>query len=266
MLSHLSRNLAEPEPKQVGSHQSFSVQSFDGSRIDYDLYDSPSTHPVLVVPGFWRNRKYESMQRLGDFLGGIGLRAAIMDPRGHGTSEGVFGFNRNEHHDVAAVARDILDRTGASGLTLMGFSAGGAIAISCAALHELPISSLLLISPVSNFRRVIPRVNPLTLHRHIALSQALHRPRFEWRFRAAGRDASADIAQVRVPIALIHVKNDWLIDHAHSIDLYQRANEPKELHIIDIPGNYHADRIFNVPGTDVFPIMTSFLTRTAGLK
>lgn len=205
------------------------------------------------------------MRRLGAFLCGMGLRAAILDPRGHGTSEGVFGFNRDEHHDVAAVARDVLERTGATRLTLMGFSAGGAIAISCAAIHDLPIASLLLISPVANFRRVIPRLNPLTMHRHIALGQALHhRPRFEWRFRAGVRDAAEDIARVQAPVALIHLKNDWLIDHAHSMELYEKANEPKELHIIDIPGNYHADRIFNAAGRDVFPIMTSFLRRTIG--
>jgi len=205
------------------------------------------------------------MKRLATFLGGIGLRAAIMDPRGHGTSEGTFGFNRNEQDDVAAVARDVLARTGAERLTLMGFSAGGAIAVSCAANHEdLPLASLLLISPVANFRRVMPRINPFTLHRHIALGQALHRPRFEWRFRDGGRDAAEDIKQVHVPVALIHVKDDWLIDHAHSLDLYHNANEPKDLHIIDIPGNYHADRIFNIAGTKIFPIISGFLHKTIG--
>jgi hypothetical protein len=57
------------------------------------------------------------------------------------------------------------------------------------------------------------------------------------------------------------VKNDWLIGHKHSTALFEHANEPKELHIIDIPGNYHADRIFSVAGEQIEPIMRTFLTR-----
>jgi hypothetical protein len=57
------------------------------------------------------------------------------------------------------------------------------------------------------------------------------------------------------------VKNDWLIDHTHSIALYERANEPKELHVIDIPGNYHADRIFLNAPTLIEPLIEDFLAR-----
>ena len=57
------------------------------------------------------------------------------------------------------------------------------------------------------------------------------------------------------------MKNDWLIGHSHSTALFDRANEPKELHIIDIPGNYHADRIFSVAGEQIEPIMRDFLAR-----
>jgi len=66
---------------------------------------------------------------------------------------------------------------------------------------------------------------------------------------------------VHVPICLIHVKNDWLIGHDHSMALYEAANEPKELHVIDIPGNYHADRIFSVAANEVDPVFAEFLRR-----
>src|SRR5436305_5583546 len=124
----------------------FAVRSFDDATIRYDFYDAPSRSAVLVLPGFWRDRRYPSMQRLAAFLTGRGFKTAICDLRGHGDSEGVFGFNLNEHHDVAAVARDLLSRSTDS-VTRLGFSYGGAIAISAAARHELPLSALLLISP-----------------------------------------------------------------------------------------------------------------------
>jgi alpha-beta hydrolase superfamily lysophospholipase len=239
-----------------------SVVSFDGVTIHYDWYAAGSRGIALVIPGFWRDRSYPSMPRLASLLNGLGYSAAIIDVRGHGDSGGTYGFNRDEHRDVAAVARDLLARTPAECLTLVGFSVGAAIAISTAARHDLPIASLLLISPVADFRHVIPRINPLTLHRHIALRQALKRPRFDWLFPRARRiRAIDDIPRVSVPVSFIHVKNDWLVDHSHSVRLYESANEPRELHIIDIPGNYHADRIFSQAGGEIEPLVSDFLQR-----
>lgn len=241
----------------------FSVCSFDAASMKYDFYDAPSRSAVLVVPGFWRDRRYPSMQRLAAFLTTHGFKTAICDLRGHGDSEGIFGFNLNEHYDVAAVAQDLVSRTSVESITILGFSYGGAIAISAAARHELPLASLLLISPVADFSRLSPRINPFTIHRHIAFGQALHRPRFDWRFaRSPKLNAIDDIANVHAPLCLVHVKNDWLVDHSHSVALYDAANEPKELHIIDIPGNYHADRIFNVAADEADSIVGDFLERT----
>src|SRR6266487_6706888 len=80
------------------------VSSFDGTILHYDLYDAPSRSAVLVVPGFWRDRRHPAMVRLAGLLTSIGYRTAVADIRGHGDSEGVYGFNYHEHHDVAAVA------------------------------------------------------------------------------------------------------------------------------------------------------------------
>jgi len=198
----------------------FAVRSFDATTIRYDFYDARSRSVVLVVPGFWRDRRYPSMQRLAAFLTGRGFKTAICDLRGHGDSEGIFGFNLSEHYDVAAVARDLVSRS-IDSITLLGFSYGGAIAISAAARHDLPLSGLLLISPVADFSRLSPRINPFTIHRHIAFGQALRRPKFDWRFaRSPKLNAIDDIADAHAPLCLVHVKSDWLVDHGHSVALY----------------------------------------------
>lgn len=257
MSSHpLSAVPPIPEP------QLSKVVSFDGTVICYDVYDAPSPSLVLVVPGFWRDRRHPSMVSLAHFLVGQGYRAAVIDVRGHGDSEGTYGFNLHEHYDVAAVANDLLRNGTISTITMIGFSYGGAIAVSATARHELPVSSLLLISPVADFELIAPRINPFTIHRHIAFAQALKRPRFAWRIRQTQKlRALDDVEKVKVPVCFIHVKNDWLIDHTHSVKLYEAANEPKELHILDIEGNYHADRIFSVASDSVEPIIREFLER-----
>jgi pimeloyl-ACP methyl ester carboxylesterase len=191
----------------------------------------------------------------------LGYRAAIVDPRGHGDSGGTYGFNLHEHHDVFAVAADLLRRDSIESLTLVGLSYGGAVAISTAARHELPVASLLLISPVADFQMIVPKINLFTFHRHIAWTQALHKPRFDWRARRTALRPLDDIGSVHAPLCLIHVKNDWLVSHQHSLALYEAANEPKELHVIDIEGNYHADRIFSVASAHVDPIVREFLEK-----
>jgi pimeloyl-ACP methyl ester carboxylesterase len=236
------------------------VQSFDGTTIYYDLYDHTSRSAVLVVPGFWRFRRHSSMKALAHQVHALGYRAVIVDPRGHGDSGGTYGFNLHEHHDVAAVAEDLLHRLPIDSITLVGLSYGGAVAISTAARHPLSIASLLLISPVADFQMIVPKINLMTFHRHIAFSQALHKPRFNWRMRRAEKLRPLDdIGNVHVPLCLIHVKNDWLVNHSHSMALYEAANEPKELHVIDIEGNYHADRIFSVASAEIDPIVAEFL-------
>jgi alpha-beta hydrolase superfamily lysophospholipase len=253
----------EPAAAPRQEPQTASVASFDGTIVRYDVYDAPSSSIALVVPGFWRDRRHASMVRLAHFLNDAGFRAAIVDCRGHGESGGTFGFNLHEHHDIAAVARDILARSSTiNAITLIGFSYGGAIAISTIARHDLPIASCLLISPVADFEMIAPRINPFTVHRHIAFGQALRRPRFSWGVRRSMKlRALDDVHDVHVPLCFVHVKNDWLIGHRHSVALYEAAHEPKELHILDIEGNYHADRIFNVASDSVEPIVRDFLSR-----
>lgn len=257
-MSSMSLSSATSPPLPVGC----TVPSFDGTVIHYDVYDGPSRGLVLVIPGFWRDRRHPAMTRLATLLQKNGYRAAIVDVRGHGDSGGTYGFNLHEHDDVAAVVRRLLATSATEAVTLLGLSYGGAIAISTAARHELPIASLLLISPVADFAMIAPRLNLFTLHRHIALGQALKKPRFDWRAkRTAKLRAVDDVRDVRVPISLIHVKDDWLIRHTHSEAIFAHANEPKEMHILDVSGNYHADRIFSVAQPVIEPLVLDFLAR-----
>jgi pimeloyl-ACP methyl ester carboxylesterase len=262
----LSSTLSSP-PASSPSAVTDVVESFDGTRIAYDLYDLPSRTLVLVIPGFWRFRRHPSMTGLAARLNALGYRTAIADPRGHGDSGGVYGFNLHEHHDIAAVAGTLMNRLPIEGIAIIALSYGASIAISAAARHpELPITSLFLISAVADFGMIVPNIsiNPFTFYRHIALSQAFHRPRFDLGARRSTKlSALDDIRALHVPVSFLHVKNDWLIHHAHSEALYAAANEPKELHLLDIPGQYHADRIFKLEEARADDLLSEWLGRFA---
>src|ERR1044071_2326577 len=151
---------SRPQLDPIRDPEAIVVNSFDETPIHYDLYGVPSRTLVLIVPGFWRDRRHASMVRLANWFGSGGYATAICDLRGHGDSGGTFGFNLNEHHDIAAVAHDVIDRCAPESITLIGLSYGAAIAISAAARHELPLASMLLVSPVADFAMVSPRINP----------------------------------------------------------------------------------------------------------
>jgi pimeloyl-ACP methyl ester carboxylesterase len=185
---------------------------------------------------------------------------AVLDLRGHGDSGGTFEFNRLEHSDVAAVARCFMEEAALDRVILLGFSAGGAIAISTAARNpDLPIAGLLLVSSVAEFHRVIPRPNPFVMHRHISFGQAIAHPRFRWPLE--GRlSPLLDAATLGLPVCLIHARNDWLVSHRHS-EAIARCIPSASLHILKVPGRYHADKLFDVAGGQLWPIVDDFVGR-----
>jgi pimeloyl-ACP methyl ester carboxylesterase len=241
------------------------VESFDATPIAYDLYDVSSRTLVLVVPGFWRFRRHPSMTSLAARINALGYSVAITDPRGHGDSGGTYGFNRHEHHDVAAVAKRLTATLPIDGIAVIALSYGGAIAVSTVARHpDLPFTSMLLISCVADFGMIVPRINPFTMNRHITWTQAFHRPRFDWSLRRSIKlSALDDVKDVHVPVNFVHVKDDWLINHGHSEALFAAANEPKELHLLDIPGQFHADRVFTVAEAHMNELMEQWLQKVA---
>ncbi len=243
--------------------QTREVLSFDGTLIRYDLHASNQKRVVLVVPGFWRVRRWPALRALAARIAGADVAAAVMDLRGHGESGGTFGFNLHEWRDVAAVARDLVARGGFSRVDLVGFSLGASVAVTAAArATDLPWGALLLVSPVADFSLIRPHVNPFTMRRHLSLSQAFRRPRFDWGFAFREKiRAVEEIGKLSIPVTIVHVRRDWLVHHRHAETLYSRAREPKRLALLDIPGRWHADRILTSAPEAIEPVLEEFLRK-----
>lgn len=255
--SQTRRNQSGPPPSRV---LPFSVKSFDSTEIWYDVYESAGDTAVVILPGFWRTRRHDSISGLAERLASLGHTVAAVDLRGHGDSGGRFGFNRYEYRDAEVVIHDLIRRRGPLRIALMGLSLGGAVAVSLAARTELDIRCLVLVSAVADFEKIRPRLNLVEIPHHIAWKQAFHWPRFDWSFlRSPKLVASSEIGDVTVPTCLIHVVDDWLIHHEHSEELHASHRGASELHLMHIPGGYHADRIFSVAPGRVESIVEPFL-------
>jgi len=251
------------KPAAGSGPSSLRIASEDGTEIALDLYPSAGTTGILIVPGFWRTRSYPAITEIARSIARRLAPCAVLDLRGHGESGGTFEFNTLEHSDVAAVARCFAERGKLERIVLLGFSAGGAVAISTAARdRDLPIAGLILVSSVAEFLQVIPRPNPFTILRHVSLGQALARPRFRWP-RERRLSPLEDAGTLSLPVCLIHARNDWLVSHRHAEAIAGQVPNA-ELHILNVPGRYHADKLFEVAGPQVWPIIDDFVRRITG--
>jgi len=236
----------------------------DGVTIVYDVYcQRDSRRMVVIVPGFWRTRRWPSLEAFTRRFVDSGLSVAILDVRGHGESGGRYTFNRDEVRDVEAVVRDLIRLDGVSEIDLIGFSVGGAISTCTAARGKIPAVSLTLISPVAKFGWIRPRLAPWKFSSHLAAGQALKMPRFEWSFPWSQKESAVSAMQhVAIPTLVIHARGDWLIHHRHGEALHAAVGERGQFHLLDLDQGYHADRIFSAAPGVVEEIIFSFLVST----
>lgn len=252
------------EKSAIATPQTLVLETDDGTRLVADLYQGDQKSLVLVIPGFWRTRRFPAMVSIASGLAELGPSVCVVDNRGHGDSTGTFGFNTHEADDLAELIlrlRSMLDND--LRVCLMGFSAGGAIAISLAAMRPDLAQGLLLVSPVSEFRRVFPRLNLLEIRHHLSLRAAVRPPRFRWN-SANRRRALDDIGSVSIETCLIHTRNDWLVHHSHALALVDAAKRPIELNLLELDHREHADRIYMVSPL-AWDITSNFIVRTLGL-
>lgn len=179
-----------------------------------------------------------------------GFNVLLYDSREHGESEGyycTYGFY--EKHDVSAVISYLLSRkNGEIGkIGVFGTSMGGAVAIQAAALDPR-ISALVSEGSFTALRTIFvdyqKRIIKLPWHflRNVALVQSQKMANFKARLVAP----IEDIKRVHVPILISHGKDDSFIKADYAKLLYDAANEPKQLILVD-----HAEHndVWEIGGT-----------------
>ena len=166
-----------------------------------------------------------------------GFNVFLYDSREHGESEGyycTYGFY--EKHDVSAVISYLQSRKDVKigKIGVYGTSMGGAVAILAAAVDHR-ISAVISEGTYTALRVVFvdyqKRIIKMPWHflRNIALVQSQKMANFKARLVAPFEDNK----RVHVPILIVHGKNDLFIKSDYSKLLYDAANEPKQLLLIE---------------------------------
>jgi len=217
------------------------VTTADGIRIAFDHYHHSNSATVLIIcHGFFKSKATPTFQRLSQVLA-VDRDVIAMDFRGHGNSSGLFTFSAHEQADVEAVLQWAHARY--ARIALMGFSLGGAVAITTASRHPQLIQYLIAVSAPSDFKDI--EFQWWTPHAMKTGLRGLERGsgcRPGNLFLKKERPLDAVTKLDAIPKLFIHGTKDVIVGLEHSRRLYAAASDPKRLEIIT--GGSHAEALF----------------------
>lgn len=159
-------------------------------------------------------------------LNALPANVLVIDYHGYGRSQGK-PSEANLYLDAEAAYRYLTEQKKfkPEQIIVMGSSLGGAVAACLAEKEE--VGGLVLQKAFTSAAAMAPRVNPL-----YRWPIVLIRSRY---------DTLDRIRQVKAPVLIIHSRDDEMIPYQMSVELYQKANEPKEILLLD--GFRHNDLI-----------------------
>ncbi len=257
-------NLLEPKDAEL-PQENVAVETFDGLKLNcWFVRQKKKARGTIIYLHGVGDCKIAGVP-FARSLYDRGFNIFLYDSRQHGESEGyycTYGFY--EKHDVSAIISYLQSRKGIKigKIGIFGTSMGGAVAIQAAAIDSR-IACVISEGSYTALRIVFvdyqKRIIKLPWHflRNIALMQSQKMANFKARLVAPIKD----IKRVHVPILIVHGKNDSFIKSDYSQLLFDAANEPKRLILIEGAG--HND-VWEVGGRTYKNAIASFFMRYLG--
>jgi uncharacterized protein len=215
-------------------YEDMTLTTSDGLKISGWYIPGKKSEAVIVVHGIWANK--QAILPAVVILAEAGYHILAIDMRGHGLSEGEqISYGYYEALDVQAGVDYLLARPEIKKVGVMDYSLGGAAVVRAAAMDER-IQALVV---ESSFSSLSDAVND-------GFSRETGLP--SWPFaplivRAAEKELGLTVEQVNSaqalatmrprPVLIIHGSNDDLFPVNHAYKMYEAAQEPKEIWIIE---------------------------------
>lgn len=218
------------------------VLTQDNHEIYYDLYAHGHEKVVILAHGFFNSKQAVLFKDMAKALNDD-YDVIVMDFRGHGKSPGPFCWTAKEYRDVEAMLGYAHEHYAKIGL--VGFSLGAAVSIIAAARSN-PITSLIAVSPPSQFNKIDFHFWKMDAEENIIynvfkegrIGKGVY-PGNLWLKKIKPLDV---VEKIKVPVFFIHGKKDWLIRPWHSERLYQKTKSRKRLEFIE--NGTHAEYLF----------------------
>ena len=226
----------------------------DGLRLAAEVYipSGKGTHPALCIcHGVPAKRTPDRTDRgyplLAEGFCNEGFVAFIFNFRGTGESEGNFdmlGWTRDLKAAIDYLFQ--IDTVDKSRLSLMGFSGGAMASVYCAA-NDKRVSSIAACACPARFFDIseFSRIEEFLAHcRQVGIIRDDNFPPSVEKW-ARGFDEVSPIKWIRRiaprPLLILHGDSDLTVLLSHARELYNRAEEPKDISII--PGAEHKLRL-----------------------
>ncbi len=227
------RILNKKSPKDFGlEFEEFNVQ-INQAKIAAWFFEGKSEITLIFVPGFVTNRSI-ILEKVWPLLKKREVNAVIFDPRGQGDSEGKFLMGAFMDEDVSAIIDWLKKNKGLKKFALLGTSLGATVALVVASKRKDVIATV-ADSPFMNISKIsskeVFRTFPSLAKIFLPFARAVLFLKFK-RDLFRKLDVFSVIENVS-HVFFIHGKNDKVINYKHSLTLYKRAKEPKEIWITE---------------------------------
>jgi uncharacterized protein len=231
--------------------RSFTLKTGEGKHIAVKHYQRGGSAVVILAHGFFNNQNVYLFKKMAlDLYDRYDV--VTFDFRGHGASDGLFGWTSKETEEMDLVLSYVREH-GYRNIGLLGFSLGGAQVLIAASEHR-DIDSVIAVSPPFDFWQIDfhfwepEMLNDLKLNIGFKGVGKGIRPGNPFGVKIRPLDVVDAISPT--PVLFIHGERDWLIKPRHSERLYQRAREPKRLVLIPRAG--HAEKIYDTDAEEFF--------------
>jgi uncharacterized protein len=188
----------------------------------------PTKNVILYFHGNGYSLESEAT-REAEIFHQIGANLLLVDYRGYGTSSHVQASGPRSEADASAAMRYLLEQrhVSPSDVWIAGWSIGSAVATQLATVSP-HAAGLILFSPITSVNDVA----------HEEYGPYLFRP-LEWLGHQNDFASKVRISSVYTPVLIMSGTLDQLAPPWVAKMLYERANEPKTIHMIE--GAHHDD-------------------------
>lgn len=235
LLSHHKYSVVAHPP--ILGRYSANAETFTfttGDRVDISGWFIPAKTPskrTLVILHTRGGTRQDTLE-FGLPLWQAGFNLAVIDLRGHGNSGGkYFTFGYHEWQDVSGLLNylEVRQDGSATDVTLIGISAGGAVAVSAAA-RDPRIKRLVTIASFADLGETIQQQVPWLpeFWRIRAIQEAERIGQFE----VKATSPVHAIQTVKCPVLIIHGAEDTYIPLEDGKKLFESATSRKEFYAI----------------------------------
>jgi fermentation-respiration switch protein FrsA (DUF1100 family) len=220
-------------------YQDITLTTADGLKLSGWYVPGTQPNAIVIVHGIHANRAYLIPQ--AEILARAGYHLLLFDLRGHGLSEGnqvTFGYR--EALDVEAAVDYLSTLPEVKQVGALGHSLGAAAVVRAAA-DDSRLQALVIQSSYSSLAEVIEdSFNKFALlPRWPFASLVIALAEYRTGLSAEQINSARDLAAMSpCPVFIIHSADDNLFPLRYAQEMYEAAQEPKELWIIDRVGGH----------------------------